>query len=190
VYNDFEERLIKLLWRSRSRPSQVIPSTTPSASASVSGHSVFPILPNAAQSPLARSSAGSDLPPVDPEKADKPEFRRNWYGRKVPVTLDSLSGHYRPAMLYAPVYNGLAAGLSLFFISNGAEILLTEWLLDGSFIRFALCATFPFLFCVSLASPFLVLNVSDLILFSVFRSANHPKRHHGNWSRCSLPPKL
>lgn len=45
---------------------------------------------------------------------------RTWYGRKkaVPVSPSSLdleeSGpEVRPAMLYAPIYNGLAAGLSI-----------------------------------------------------------------------------
>lgn len=38
------------------------------------------------------------------------------------------------------------------FIGSGVSILLAEWVLDGSFIRFALVVTTPFLFCVSLVS--------------------------------------
>lgn len=43
-------------------------------------------------------------------------FRRTWYGRKITIVVDdNLEGipEPRPTMLYAPVYNGLAAGLSL-----------------------------------------------------------------------------
>ncbi len=56
----------------------------------------------------------------------------------------------RDAKLYAPFYNGLAAALALIFIGNGIKTLLTESLLDSTYMRFALFAVLPLLFCVSL----------------------------------------
>ncbi|KAJ8508325.1 hypothetical protein ONZ45_g9380 [Pleurotus djamor] len=53
-------------------------------------------------------------------------------------------------MLYAPVYNGIAAALALLFIGNGLKIVLQEWFLDGSFVRFAFIIAMPMLYCVSL----------------------------------------
>lgn len=75
-------------------------------------------------------SRPSDSRPYDPEKPisseeeseklrTKTRVRRNWYGKKVGVTtttvgadLESGLRDRRAAKLYAPVYNGLAAGLS------------------------------------------------------------------------------
>jgi hypothetical protein len=39
---------------------------------------------------------------------------------------------------------------STVFIGSSMRTLLMEWVLDGSFIRFALVAVIPFLYCVSL----------------------------------------
>ena len=36
------------------------------------------------------------------------------------------------------------------FIGSSVRTLLMEWVLDGSFIRFALVAVIPLLYCVSL----------------------------------------
>ncbi|KAJ3536670.1 hypothetical protein NMY22_g5926 [Coprinellus aureogranulatus] len=64
--------------------------------------------------------------------------------------VDSASPSKRPVKLYAPIYNGIAAGLALVFIGNGIRTLLMEWRLDGNAIRFALLACAPLLYCVSL----------------------------------------
>ncbi|OBZ72965.1 hypothetical protein A0H81_07226 [Grifola frondosa] len=70
----------------------------------------------------------------------------------------------RPTRLLAPVYSGLGAALSLFFIGNGVSVLLEESLLDGSWSRFALLVTVPFLFCVSLFfSLMIVTNVTYVL---------------------------
>ncbi|OBZ77183.1 Glucans biosynthesis glucosyltransferase H [Grifola frondosa] len=84
--------------------------------------------------------------------------KRTWWGGKRTVAVDPEEAYApegtgpeaRRAVLLAPIYNGLAAGLSIFFIGNGVEILLEEFQLDGTFIRFALVAVLPLLFCVSL----------------------------------------
>ncbi|KAJ6567737.1 glycosyl transferase family group 2-domain-containing protein [Mycena vulgaris] len=151
---DFEDRLIKLLWR--SRPTGPASSMPGSLAGSVLSHSSLPTRP-------------SESRPYDPEKPNNPSedsneklrtktrVRRNWYGKKVGVTTTTVGTDVeaglrdrRAAKLYAPVYNGLAAGLSFVFIGSGVKTLLQEWTLDGSFIRFALCAMVPLLWCVSL----------------------------------------
>ena len=37
-------------------------------------------------------------------------------------------------------------------MGSGLRMLLMEYFLDGEYVRFALAATMPFLFCVSLVS--------------------------------------
>jgi hypothetical protein len=74
----------------------------------------------------------------------------------------------RPTKLIAPIYNGLGVAIALcayrpwlylfatdhskVFMGSGLRMLLMEFFLDGDYVRFALVATMPFLFCVSLVS--------------------------------------
>jgi hypothetical protein len=121
--HDFEDRLMKLLWR--SRPPVASASGTGSAENSVSGHSAQA---NPFQTPTAsrHTSVFGFFPPTpnpgltdaaaDPEKgAAVPEkkTKRTWYGKKYTVDVDPHAPIPRPTVLYACVYNGLAAGLSL-----------------------------------------------------------------------------
>lgn len=61
-----------------------------------------------------------DEKPVGPTRK-RTKVKRNWWGKKrIVVVDDGLDEEYgngvpekRPAMLYAPIYNGLAAGLSI-----------------------------------------------------------------------------
>ncbi|KAI0763980.1 glycosyl transferase family group 2-domain-containing protein [Trametes elegans] len=206
ICQDFEERLIKLLWRSRpggfpgSHPTSTN-SHPASVSGSVSGHSLQQINTRLSQSHLRRSSvlpgapgtpgaaqsvpgtprgvfigsggvlgmSAEDLALGEEKEAEVKEVsaprtrtKRTWWGgkRTIPVSeTESAVDAYadveagpepRRPMLLAPIYNGLAAGLSIFFIGNGVNILLQEVQLDGNYIRFALCAVIPFFFCVSL----------------------------------------
>ncbi|KAF4566319.1 hypothetical protein EYR36_011738 [Pleurotus pulmonarius] len=192
--HDFEERLIKLLWRSRP---PVPPSTSGSVAGSVSGHSLT------ASNRKTRSGSSYQHDSVDSEKeklglgiggisgamgeigdagrskdALAPEhtggkrgkMKRTWYGKKVWVRDDDEDDvergapEKRPAMLYAPVYNGIAAAMAFLFIGNGLKILLQEWTMDGAFLRFALCITLPLLYCVSLFfSLSLIQNISNAV---------------------------
>ncbi|RPD65196.1 hypothetical protein L226DRAFT_456355 [Lentinus tigrinus ALCF2SS1-7] len=201
---DFEERLIKLLWR--SRPGGAFPGSHPTSSTShpasvagsVSGHSLQAINARLESTGLRRNSIagalGTPNVPGTPNAPGTPRgifvgsggvlgmsaeelalekeppagkgpvttTKRTWWGGKKTVTVSeesSVSDSYadveagpepRRPMLLAPIYNGLAAGLSLFFISNGVNTLLVETMLDGNFVRFALCALLPLFFCVSL----------------------------------------
>ncbi|KAJ7366666.1 glycosyl transferase family group 2-domain-containing protein [Mycena albidolilacea] len=159
---DFEDRLIKLLWR--SRPTGPASSNPGSLAGSVFSHSSLPTRPSGPYDPEkpmpVNSSPNARLNPSDENDEKlrtKTKVRRNWYGRKVGVTTTSIAPDVesglrdrREAKLYAPIYNGLAAGLSFVFIGQGVKTLLMEWSLDGSFMRFILCATTPLLWCVSL----------------------------------------
>ncbi|THH01974.1 hypothetical protein EW026_g833 [Hermanssonia centrifuga] len=181
--HDFEERLIKLLWRSRPNAAGAATSSSShptSLAGSQSGHGSLTNL-NARLSQSQYAGPGSRYsntlqPPGTPrgvhgmsmedlhgdlEKADdmvdekslKTKTKRTWYGRKKTVVVADLEEGMpepRPAMFYAPFYNGFAFGLSLFFIGNGVSVLLIEWQLDQNFTRFALCAVIPLLFAVSL----------------------------------------
>jgi hypothetical protein len=140
--NDFEERLIKLLWR--ARPGFGVASSSSSHPASyadsASAHSLYGITARGSAAPSERrvpvgSTPGTDTTKEDVEKAfskasSEPQVvrtvKRRWYGKRVvveekrfPRADDETSTEFesgpekRPAMLYAPLYNGIAAGLSL-----------------------------------------------------------------------------
>ena len=83
----------------------------------------------------------------------------------------------RGVRMFSPMYNGLAAALSACksvgacnssvcsspfhstdFVAAGVNVLVKEWVLDGSFIRFAFAAWSPLLFCVSLVCQHIVVG--------------------------------
>ncbi|EIW76066.1 hypothetical protein CONPUDRAFT_158837 [Coniophora puteana RWD-64-598 SS2] len=184
---DFEDRLIRLLWRSRPPLSALSTGTTPSAAGSVSGHSH-----------LGRFSSGPDpekaLPLVTKgENQTQPaRYKRTWYGRKVIVppsdkesALDTadVGPEKRPTMVYAPIYNGLAAGLSMLYMGNAVRTLIMEWRLDGQFSRFALVAVIPLLFSVSL--------FFNIQLIQNFTMAFGPIAHYHRNSKyySAIPPR-
>ncbi|KAJ7076004.1 glycosyl transferase family group 2-domain-containing protein [Mycena belliarum] len=135
---DFEDRLIKLLWRSR-----------PTGPASTAPGSL-------AGSVLSHSSRGDSARPYDPEKPlssdteklTRTRVRRNWYGKKVGVTTTTVA---------ADVEAGLRdqrprSSMRPFFIGSGVKTILREWTLNGSFIRVVLFALTPLL-CSSRTLP-------------------------------------
>lgn len=127
--HDFEDRLIKLLWR--TRPPAAATEGVGTASNSISGHSAQPVNPFRTPTPSRYSSTFGFFPPTpgpgltdtvatpcsdDPEKGApvvKTKAKRTWYGKKYTVDVDPSAPIPRPTVLYACVYNGLAAGLSL-----------------------------------------------------------------------------
>jgi cellulose synthase/poly-beta-1,6-N-acetylglucosamine synthase-like glycosyltransferase len=156
--NDFEAKLMKLVWRSRATVS-VAPSLISNGS--------NPVTPSTTVSDvnLVAKSSASQIPPLPTltEKAQtpKPKSKSKWpwswkLGKKppTPVASDLEKGasapQPRPARLFAPFYGGLSAGLSVFFIGSGVSILMQEYRLDGNWTRFFLLVTTPFLYCVSL----------------------------------------
>ena len=166
---EFEERLIKLLWRSRPLANSSSASSTQGVvgAASSAGHgneslSGCPISGSAEalrgpSGNAKRNSNGTllmkglygeqgrEFDDIEKEEKDKdkdvsdhpndnhdqnPEdggrnYKRTWYGKKVPLPpskqgddLERYREERRPIRLYAPLYNGLAAGIAFgMFIS-------------------------------------------------------------------------
>ncbi|KAI0294125.1 glycosyl transferase family group 2-domain-containing protein [Multifurca ochricompacta] len=95
----------------------------------------------------------------DPNSKPKPVSGGSLWGWRIgskatqapsPRDLEKGGASSRPTRYFAPVYGGLGMALSTFFIGSGASILLQEFRLTHDYVRFALLATAPFLFCVSL----------------------------------------
>ncbi|KIO11572.1 hypothetical protein M404DRAFT_126638 [Pisolithus tinctorius Marx 270] len=144
IARDFEDRLIRLLWRNRAPVFSPV-QTSSSVPDSVSSHFHAGLQ-------LSEKPTPSSLPTAPPQEK---KYKRTWYGRKILISdLDdaekAVKRTPRPTMLFASIYNGLAAGLAIVFMGNGVKVLLQEWRLDGQFIHFALVILIPFLFAVSL----------------------------------------
>ncbi|OJA18960.1 hypothetical protein AZE42_06040 [Rhizopogon vesiculosus] len=155
---DFEEKLIKLVWRYRRM--------------ALSGHSAPPstnspsVVASAANLVIKDTVLTESIPVTEKERnnvrsktsSNKSRWCWRWRVPQGGSTDDpdlekeasSVTKGPRPIRLYAPFYCGLATALSIFFIGSGVSILLAEWLLDNSYTRFILLLTTPFLFCVSL----------------------------------------
>jgi len=115
IARDFEDRLIRLLWR--NRPPQATPQSSPSAPSSVppsvpeslSGHSHAHLAGSVPLSEKASPSPATQPPEVS--------YKRTWLGRKIPISVvdveKAVNAAPRPTMLFAPAYNGLAAGLAV-----------------------------------------------------------------------------
>ena len=134
--HDFEDRLIKLLWRSRP---PVPTEGAGSASNSVSGHSTQPNNPFQTPTLSRYSSVFGIFPPTPspgapdtspaPRSSDlengpmnvKKKTKRTWYGKRYTVDVDPDAPVPRPTVLYACVYNGLAAGLRFYRREGHAE---------------------------------------------------------------------
>ncbi|KAK7467308.1 hypothetical protein VKT23_004365 [Stygiomarasmius scandens] len=208
---DFEDRLIKLLWRSRPAATSSVNSSSFSQPGSLNGH---PDDLSASGHSLVRHSSGrhSSLPPPpaayppgsiaalsetqrenDRRLAQglpvaKTVTKRKWYGKKYTVTTydsdaEDSAPKPRKAVLYAPLYNGIAAGIAMLFVGTGVSILVQEMLLDGGFIRFALAATLPLLFCVSL---FFTLQIVQNVTMAIGPIAQY---HENSKYYSAIPPK-
>ncbi|KAF8874734.1 glycosyl transferase family group 2-domain-containing protein [Infundibulicybe gibba] len=161
-----DDRLIKLLWRSRPAPS-----TAASVVDSNNGESgVQALSPQGSGVGLGGSVGASSSVGAAAEELDE---KRKGKG-KVEVDLEDSNPERdaRRVKLYAPVYNGIAAGLALFFIGNGINVILQEFMLDGQFIRFALFAVVPMLYCVSM---FFALQIVQNITMAIGPIAHYHK---------------
>ncbi|KAJ3771955.1 putative glycosyltransferase family 2 protein [Lentinula raphanica] len=192
VCQDFDASLIKLLWR--SRPTGTTNSSLHTQSflgaGSVSGHD---------SASVSVQSQGL----IDPAGTGRPvetKTVRTWYGRKrtVPVRPSTIGPEPpRQLALYAPIYNGLAAGLALVFIGNGVRVLVREFLLTAPvpntpdpeptsmqrYLRFVLAVTLPFLYCVSL---FFTLQIMQNVSMAIGPIAHY---HKNSRYYSAVPPK-
>ncbi|KAG6853092.1 hypothetical protein C0991_006924 [Blastosporella zonata] len=177
---DFEERLIKLLWRAApvpplsttsAPPSSLSPSLlhSPSTRSSVEGSvEALASTPPAARTPK-RNSLASTSPLA--KVSVRPTTKRTWYGRRLIVPEVILLDDREKANVdekgeeeddndnkwneenqtrKTVLWAPLYNGLAAVFIGAGVKTLFQEWMLDGGVIRFALLAVCPLLYCVSL----------------------------------------
>ncbi|KAG5652362.1 hypothetical protein H0H81_005264 [Sphagnurus paluster] len=163
---DFEEKIMKLVWRSRTNPGSIVTSVSSSVSPSTTASNVnlnansrhVPPVLTPTDAVAAIALAEKEGPPV--LKEDLSESKSNWgwrLSKKRPSKTKSsdpekgsTGREERPIRLFAPVYGGFGLGLACFFILSGLTILLQEFRLDHGYARFGLLATTPFLLCVSL----------------------------------------
>ncbi|KAG6864652.1 hypothetical protein C0991_008069 [Blastosporella zonata] len=144
---DFDEKLIKHIWRTRKvvRKSIVPPSAsdTPSGGSETALNEKVPEAKDEGDAPAAqmRSWWSWKLQPKKPQaRPDAEDLEKGRSGKK----------EERKLMLFGPLYAGCGAGLSTYFMTGGITILLEEFALDGDPRRFALLATLPIIYCVSL----------------------------------------
>jgi len=159
---DFEEKLMKLVWR--SRPTTIASSyvTTPADSNVNLTEKMQPM------GTLTELTTTVDEKEKEvTETATKTRSKWGWKlsNKKTPTPRSDMekgetSIQARPIRYFAPIYIGFSCGLSVFFICTGLAMVLSEFRLDQSYLRFALLATAPFLFCVALF--FCVQIVSNL----------------------------
>ncbi|KAI0074901.1 hypothetical protein K474DRAFT_1647395 [Panus rudis PR-1116 ss-1] len=162
---DFEDKLIKLVWKRRSLFLSDMSSTIGSQSSDESGKAVASE-PASVSEKEAQQSKENENFTSSKDKA-KPRSRCGlgyWFTKKEDVEKIATGPSARPIRLFTPFYAGLAAALSIFFVGSGVKTLLEEVVLDGNWVRFALLVTTPFFFCISLFfSLQLVGNVAMII---------------------------
>ncbi|KAI0074905.1 hypothetical protein K474DRAFT_1709473 [Panus rudis PR-1116 ss-1] len=159
---DFEEKLIKLVWNQRSNFTSLASSTVASTTSSASDVNL--------------TEKATEI--VNEEKVEAIIAKKKESGKvksrscglsyfvsgKEDVEKTKSGPSQRPTRLLAPLYGGIAAGLSLYYMGSGIGSIVEEIVLDGSFVRLALLVTLPFLYCISLFfSLQIVGNVSMVI---------------------------
>ncbi|KAI0667518.1 glycosyl transferase family group 2-domain-containing protein [Trametes maxima] len=158
---DFEDKLIKLVWNHRSGNTSICSIALPSSNTSSDAH--------LNEKPAEEANTKEVAAPAEAPRAKVSKKNRRcglgyWITDKDDVEKTADGPSPRPIRLFAPVYNGLGVAMSLFFIGSGVAILVEESLLDGNYTRFALLATAPFLFCVSLFFALqIIANVSFVL---------------------------
>ncbi|KAL0568000.1 hypothetical protein V5O48_013993 [Marasmius crinis-equi] len=181
--SEFEAKLIKLVWRSRSLPSSASVLTSGSAS----------IAPSSSPSDINLTGKGlaqlgdSTTTAAPKETAKKSRWNWSWkLQKKKPLAstdVEKGTKQARPMRLYAPFYGGFGAALSIFFVGSGLSILLQEWRLDHVYTRFALMAASPFLLCVSL---FFALQIVTNVSFVIGPVAQY---HENSRYYSAIPPE-
>ncbi|KAJ6492434.1 glycosyl transferase family group 2-domain-containing protein [Mycena vitilis] len=171
---EFEEKLIKFIWRTRTSvvPSPSSASFPSSTSASGSG------VQEEARGLTSRSSDGesrfreemtygdlsekpSSVPAASPDAqtTKKPSTFFGWSWRLQPRAPAPTCGDpekggeerkERKLVLLGPLYAGCGAALAAYFVLSGVSVLLEEYALDGDATRFSLMVTLPVIFCVSI----------------------------------------
>ncbi|KAJ3511596.1 hypothetical protein NLJ89_g4008 [Agrocybe chaxingu] len=160
---DFEEKLIKHIWRTRAighRPSPSLASSVPTPAENAA------LSPDGSQTELNEKTLNAQLEEVKQEKesasAAAPPPKGSWWNWKLQPrasTVQTTSGgdpekggkrKERKLVLIGPIYAGCGAALAAYFMTSGVSVLLEEYALDGDLTRFALLVTMPVIYCVSI----------------------------------------
>ncbi|KAF8839998.1 hypothetical protein BDN67DRAFT_1011860 [Paxillus ammoniavirescens] len=193
ICSDLDDKMIKLVWRHRhmtTRTSVLVDTPDASGPPSVVTSDVN----------LAEKVIEEEIPVTEKERVNmkpkvKPKSSWGWSWKLAPSTDGtptpdsdpekdgSSKKQPRPIRLFAPFYCGFAIALSAFFVGSGVAIMLAEWVLDNNYIRFALLATSPFLFCIALFFCLQLVGNVSLVLGPVsqyhensrYYSAERPK---------------
>ncbi|KAF8589551.1 hypothetical protein K439DRAFT_1332659 [Ramaria rubella] len=162
---DFQRALTKLVMRALHTPSMYDAASSRTAATVVgdvlSEKGVAGAGSDAATTVSPASAAAPASPTTPPTAAAAPSSAPAKKGQK------EEGGEARPprkTQLLAGFYAGISVALSIFFLGTAFRLLISEWKQDGGLARFGLCATMPFIFCISLFfSIQLVGNISFFI---------------------------
>ncbi|KAJ7850350.1 glycosyl transferase family group 2-domain-containing protein [Mycena leptocephala] len=163
---EFEEKLIKFIWRTRA---SVVPSLASSVgtAAGAGGRtrkgqhgSRFRETFEEKESTANSNDKNAQGKNAQGKDKDKPTTIFGWSWRLQPRA-EPASGDdpekagtgatkERKLVLLGPLYAGCGAALAGYFVMSGIKVLLQEYALDGDPKRFALLATLPVIFCVSI----------------------------------------
>ncbi|KAF7760728.1 CAZyme family GT2 [Agaricus bisporus var. burnettii] len=169
---EFNDKLMKYIWDSRpishSVSTSIVTSIAPSTATSKVNLNEKYLSPPPLPLSEAVAVVASQTKKEDEKKARPWKFLGwSWTTsrtRDADVEKGPIGPAPRPIRLLAPFYGGAAAALSLFFISSGFSIILSEFKLDHGYARFALMVTAPFLVCISLFfSMQIVVNICMMI---------------------------
>lgn len=164
---DFEEKLIKHIWRTRNIARKPVESTNASVfgphsrqeSGAELNEKVDDVVEDKEVLELERQEAetkekAEQAPAQQPKKGGFLSWWRLTPQNPNPspneTDAEKARRKDRKLILIGPVYAGCGAGLSAYFCAAGVGNLLQEWALDGDYTRFALVVTLPVIFCVSI----------------------------------------
>ncbi|KAF6763688.1 glycosyl transferase family group 2-domain-containing protein [Ephemerocybe angulata] len=167
---DFEEKLIKHIWRTRNIARK--PLTASTATSLYGAHSRDDSRAEIHEKAEVNihvegpeddhNKEAADLDAARPEQAPPPSKKSSlwgWWRLQPPYPnvkgseesdVEKAKRKERKLVLIGPLYAGCGAGLSAYFATAGISNLIQQWALDGDFTRFALMVTLPVIFCVSI----------------------------------------
>ncbi|KAJ7573930.1 glycosyl transferase family group 2-domain-containing protein [Mycena floridula] len=166
--HEFEEKLIKYIWRTRGTPNRDEAIGTPSLwdggfshspSSSLSNVGSIGVIPTSSTTSILVKETLSEKPStaVQPPKRkwwswklDKPVLPAKQEEKELSEKESQVTEPERKLVLLGPFYAGCGAGLAGYFMLSGLSNLLPEYVLDGDITRFALCVVLPVIFCVSI----------------------------------------
>ncbi|KAJ3916880.1 glycosyl transferase family group 2-domain-containing protein [Lentinula edodes] len=186
LWAEFEEKLIKYIWRTRSTPRR--DSNTPGFFDPTGS----PVMHTGSLPDLASTDQEEKV--VQPKKVSKKPKKSSfwsflsWWKLQPPAPAQSEKGsdtgpEPRQLVLLGPFYAGCGAALTMYFAAAGISNLIEEWVLDGDTRRFGLVVVLPVVAAVSIFFCLQLIGNLSLVLGpvaqyhenSAYYSAQRPK---------------